>query len=587
MKDIKDILDFKKVLEKSQIDFSVEESQLEKYSFDTSLFKIKPKIIIFPKNKFELSAVLKFIFENEGFSLAARSAGTDMGGGPLTNSVSLSFTKYFNKIIEINEPKKFSILEPGVYYKSFEKEILKHNLLFPPYPASKDLCAFGGIVSNNSGGELSLLYGKTENYIEELECVLANGEIVNFKAMSKAEFEQKIIKNKDDEFQKTLEYKIQKDIFNLLNNEKNKKIIERNKPKVSKNSAGYYLWNILKENKNQNESLAESEEIFDLSKLIVGSQGTLALITKIKLKLITPKKHKKMMVIFLKELKDLGSVREFVMKYSPQSFESYDDNTMKVALKFWPLILKRIIDNHKLKKEKINFFKLLFSFWPEVKAFLKLGFPKIFLIAEFADDSEKEILKNLLKLQSELEMLKTENKVKIYTEIIKTKTEEEKFWIVRRESFNLLRQKMKSLRTAPFIEDIVVKGEDFKDFLEELLPILQKYKLYYTVAGHVGDGNIHIIPLMNLTDKKLKKENLKIIKNCGEEVYNLVKKYQGSVTGEHNDGLIRTFYLDKMYDQEMLELFVEVKNIFDRKNILNPGKKVYGEKIEEILKKIY
>jgi len=146
---------------------------------------------------------------------------------------------------------------------------------------------------------------------------------------------------------------------------------------------------------------------------------------------------------------------------------------------------------------------------------------------------------------------------------------------------------MKGLRTAPFIEDVSVRGEDFKDFLEELLPILDKYKLYYTVAGHVGDGNIHIIPLMNLNDKKEKEKNLIKIKECSFEVYSLVKKYKGSITGEHNDGLIRTVFLNQMYDKEMINLFEKVKDIFDEENIFNPGKKVYSQEMAEIFKSIY
>jgi len=230
-------------LEENKIDFSFSDEDIEKNSIDASLFSVKPLIIIFPKNKFEISNIIKFVNQNKDLKLniTSRAAGTDMSGGPLGDSIILSFTKYFNKIIEINKDKKFSIVEPGVYYKDFEKEALKYNLLFPSFPASKDICALGGIVLNNSGGEMSLTYGKTENYIEELECVLANGEIVNFKPLTKKELKESILESYDQEFKKTLEYKIYKEIFNLINEDKNKIIIKENKPKVSKNSAGYYL----------------------------------------------------------------------------------------------------------------------------------------------------------------------------------------------------------------------------------------------------------------------------------------------------------------------------------------------------------
>ncbi|MEN9338581.1 MAG: hypothetical protein RI945_306, partial [Candidatus Parcubacteria bacterium] len=148
------------------------------------------------------------------------------------------------------------------------------------------------------------------------------------------------------------------------------------------------------------------------------------------------------------------------------------------------------------------------------------------------------------------------------------------YWVMRRESFNLLRNKVNGLHTAPFIDDIAVKGEDLADFICELTPILEKYKLFYTIAGHVGEGNIHIIPLMNFETQENTVANIKVIKEASHEVYQLVKKYQGSITAEHNDGLIRTPFLNYMFDKDMLNLFKKVKNIFDPNNILNPGKKV-------------
>lgn len=160
-----------------------------------------------------------------------------MSGGAIGQSIILSFTKYFNQIISINKSSKEAIVEPGVYYRDFEKETLKSNLILPSYPASREICALGGMVSNNSGGEKSLIYGKTENYVLELETVLSNGEIVNLKALSEEEFINKL----ESLDKNTLEYNIYKDIFDLISKDENISIIENNKPKVSKNSAGYYL----------------------------------------------------------------------------------------------------------------------------------------------------------------------------------------------------------------------------------------------------------------------------------------------------------------------------------------------------------
>ncbi|MBP9765754.1 MAG: FAD-binding oxidoreductase [Candidatus Pacebacteria bacterium] len=548
-------------LGQNNIEYSTEEDILEKNSEDTSLFKIVPKIVVFPKNKEEISKISRFANENVGFNITGRSGGTDMSGGSINDSIILSFTKYFNKIISINKNNKEAVVEPGVFYRDFEVETLKQNLLLPSFPASRDICALGGMISNNSGGELSLQYGQTKNYVEEIECVLSNGEIMTIKALKENEVIKKI-DEASDEFKNTLEYKIYNDMYTLIKNENNQQIIKRNTPITSKNSSGYFLWDLLKEKKGEN--------IFDLNKIIVGSQGTLGILTKVKLKLIEPKKHTKMLLIFIKDLKDLGKIRSIVMRYNPESFESYDDHTFKVAMKFFPALIKNIFLKNK-NKGSFALIKMVFSFWKEAFLVLTFGMPKLILLAEFTGDDEEEILNRVNKCDEEISDNFTKN---VKTEIVKTVYEEEKYWTMRRESFNLLREKVKGLHTAPYIDDVVVPGEKLEEFLEELIPILDKYDLLYTVAGHVGDGNLHIIPLMNFDDPKVKEKNLKIINDCGIEVYNLVKKYHGSITAEHNDGLIRTPFLDEIFDKEMLALFRQVKNIFDPKNILNPRKKV-------------
>jgi FAD/FMN-containing dehydrogenase len=154
----------------------------------------------------------------------------------------------------------------------------------------------------------------------------------------------------------------------------------------------------------------------------------------------------------------------------------------------------------------------------------------------------------------------------------KTKSEEEagKYWTIRRESFNLLRKHTKGRRTAPFVDDVVVLPEHMPEFLPKMREILDRYKLVYSIAGHAANGNFHIIPLMDMRDKK----NVEVIEKVSEEVYSLVAQYNGSITGEHNDGIIRTPYLGKMYSEKVLELFKQAKEIFDPQDIFNPGKKV-------------
>ncbi|MBI3045939.1 MAG: FAD-binding oxidoreductase [Candidatus Harrisonbacteria bacterium] len=503
-----------------------------KYSRDASLFEVEPEAVVFPKNVEDIKNLVNFADKN-GIFLTARAGGTDMTGGGLTESVVVDMTKHLNKIKAIG--KDNAMVEPGVYYRDFEKEILKHNLLLPSYPASKDICTVGGMAANNSGGEKTLAYGKTEDYVMELKAVLSDGQEYLIKPLTKGELSQKLK-------QENFEGKIYQKVYKLIT--KNAEILKNAKPKVSKNSAGYYLWNVW------------NGQYFDLTKLLVGSQGTLGIITEIKFRLIRPKKYSRLAVIFLKDLKPLVEVTHLVMGYQPESFESFDDHTLKLAIRFLPGLIK-------ILKPK-NLLKLGWSFLPEFWMILSGGAPKLILLAEFTDDSEGE-------LNARLENLKKELAISNFNfRISKDEEEAKKYWTIRRESFNLLRRHIKGKRTAPFIDDFIVRVEQLPEFLPRLNAILDKYDLTYTIAGHVGDANFHIIPLMDLSDPK----SPEIIKELSDEVYNLVLEFKGSITAEHNDGLIRSPYLEKMYGKEVYKIFEETKRIFDPKNIFNPGKKV-------------
>ncbi len=523
---------------KGEIDTS--EMAINKYSRDASLFRVRPELVVFPKDVEDLKVLVASVNRaqerRERVSLTARSAGTDMSGGPLTESVVVEFTKYFNNLREVGDNS--ATVEPGVYYRNFEKETLKKNLLLPSYPASRELCTVGGMVANNSGGEKTLKYGKTEKYVEELKVILSDGKEYFFKKLSETELKSKMA-------QKDFEGEVYKKTFKLIN--ENYELLQSAKPQVTKNSSGYFLWNVLN----------RQEKTFDLTKLLVGSQGTLGLITEIKFKLIKPKPASRLFVIFLKNLDPLADITKRILKYNPESFESYDDNTFKLAIKFFPEILSQI---------KGHIFKLILGLIPEALMVLTGGFPKLVLLAEFTGDTEEEAEGQAKIAEEEIKKAYPHLKMRA----TKSVEETEQFWLIRRESFSLLSKHVRGLRTAPFIDDFSLRAEFLPEFLPKLYTILSKYKLLYTVAGHVGDGNFHIIPLMDLTDPKTKD----VIIDLSQQVYDLVLSYKGSITGEHNDGLIRSPFLKQEFGEKVYKLFEEVKYIFDHKNIFNPGKKV-------------
>src|SRR3989338_6113197 len=517
------------------------------YSRDTSIFERMPSVVVFPKDAEDVTAVVGFVNEaktrGENISITARSAGTDMTGGTLTDSISLVFTKYMNHIIEISDD--WAEAEQGVYYRDFEKATLaKHGMIMPSYPASRGICAIGGMVANNSGGELTLQYGKTNKYVHELDVVLSDGSRTVLRPLTHTELERK-------QAQQDLEGKIYRDIHALIGAHEHE--IEDARPNVTKNSAGYALWNVVDKEHNT----------FDLGQLVVGSQGTLAFVTKAKLGLVKTREHRAMLVVFLSDISILPEIVKRVLAFEPESFESYDDQTFKLAVRFVPQIIGHF--------GIVQMIKLGFAFIPEMWLVLTGGVPKLVLMAEFAEDSAYGALQKAEEARDALEGLA------VRTKIAKSEAAAAKYWTIRRESFALLRKNLKGLYAAPFIDDIGVHPSDYPRFLPELEALLSHYKLIYTIAGHIGDGNFHIIPLMNLSRSLDHQEILEL----SPKVYELVGKYHGSITGEHNDGIIRTPYLPLMYGEKICALFAEVKKIFDPLNIFNPGKKVGGT-IEDI-----
>ncbi len=525
-----------KLREKISGDIVSDPKTLDLYSHDTSIFELKPQVIVYPKNSEDVGKLIEFVSENKQsnpeLSLTARSGGTDMSGGAINDSIIVDFTRYFNHIKGFGDHEVE--VEPGVFYRDFEKEADRRNLLLPSYPASKMIAALGGMVNNNSGGEKTLTHGKTIDYVESLKVVLHDGKEYTLKPLNKEELDVKL-------GQSDFEGQIYQKIYKLI--EDNYDLIKAAKPNVSKNATGYNIWDVW------------DKKTFDLTKLFVGGQGTLGFVTEAKLKLIDEKKFTGLLVIYLEELDKLPHVIQNVVATTPECFEAFDDHTMKLALKFIPkfiqiLGLKGTIDMG------IHFLPSLFMFATE-------GIPKFTLLVEYDGQTQAEVDQKLANLEKEVEHYD------IKTSTANTKQKAQKYWVIRRESFNLLRKNIKNKHTAPFIDDFIIRPEYLLEFMPKLTKILDEYELLYTIAGHMGDGNFHIIPLMDLREQSEREK----IPLAGEKVYDLVLQYKGSISAEHNDGMIRGMYLKKMYGEKMFEIFREAKNIFDPNNIFNPHKK--------------
>lgn len=514
------------------------------YSHDASLFELMPQVIVYPKNAKDIERLVQAVNDCRGhipgLSLTARSAGTDMSGGAISESVVVDFRRHFTKIESVSEFGAH--VQPGVLYKDFEKQTLKHRALMPTYPASRDMASVGGMVNNNAGGEKSLEYGKTQNFVTELKVIFSDGVERTVRPLSKKELDAKM-KNKG------FEGNLYRKIFHLLDDHYDQ--IKKAKPKVSKNSAGYYLWDVWD----------RETGTFDLTQLICGAQGTLGLVSDIRFKLVKAQPHSGLLVLFLKNTDNLGDVIPKVLESKPATFESFDDATMWLGIRFMPSFHKML--------GWAGVLKLLVSFIPtafHVHAWR--GIPKLVLMVEFNGETEDEVRQKVKSLHRELKHYRARYEINGFEED-PTEGKSEKFWLMRRYSFQLLRSKVKDKHTAPFIDDFIVNPEYLTEFLPKLRKIVRKYKLNATVAGHMGDGNFHVIPLMKIEEPSERRK----LEPAMKEVNDLVFKYHGSITAEHNDGMIKGPWLTQMYGPRIVDLFRQTKHIFDPANIFNPHKK--------------
>lgn len=510
----------------------------EVYSHDASLFELKPQAVVFPRNGDDIKALVSFVRTHKkdlpNLSLTARSRGTDMSGAAINDSIIVDTSRYMTTVRKVSADS--AMTEPGVMYRDFEKETLKFGAIMPSYPASRELAGMGGIVANNSGGEKSLEFGKTDRYVRELRMILSDGNEYPIAPLDRSALNAKM----DED---TFEGRLYRDTFEILDAHYDE--IKAAAPKVSKDSTGYHLWNVWDRDTG----------IFDLTKLFVGAQGTLGIMTEAKMGLVPKPLHSGTLVCYLHDIDNLGEIIPAVLAEKPATFECFDDNTLWLSFKFIFAFINRL----GLMTWLIMCLRLI----PDGLALIR-GVPKLILLIEFTGDTEAVVQTRIHQARKNLSKFKF-----TYMEEDGTEAKSRKFWLMRRESFNLLRSKVKEKHTAPFIDDLVVPPARLSEFLPQLRDIIKKYNLLATIAGHLGDGNFHVIPLMKIEDPK---ERAKF-EPAMKEVNTLVIAYGGSVSGEHNDGLVRGPWLAQMYSPDVLGYMREIKALYDPLNMFNPHKK--------------
>lgn len=516
---------------------------IKAHSTDASVFTRIPQIVIYPKSVDDIKNLVNYVnlanSSGPKLHLTARARGTCMTGGPLSDSIVVNVDKHLNGVEVIDQGDLYAIIEAGVEFTLFEQQALPINLTMPVYPSSKQYAAFGGMIMNDCAGEKSLRYGKMHNFVDWIEMVLSDGSVAKFEKLTRDQVKQKMTSN-------NYEASIYRQLIPLI--ERHNSLIKAHVPPVSKNSSGYALWRVWN----------QSEDTFDLSQLLSGSQGTLGIMTRARVRLIHDKPHRVLLSVFIRDWQELPEVINSILPYDPEMLEAYDDNTLKIAMKY---------RSELAKSAGIGSFKLWRLFGKErayKRQYKKL--PPLTMLIELAEDDVVTLNNKIAELQMAL------TKQRLIYHVTSDPDEYKKFWAIRRESYKLLKDHSPGITATVFIEDFCVQPAELPLFFPKLLLILYENNIKATIAGHAGNGNFHIIPLMNLSDPT---ERGKIIPVM-QKVHQLIWEHGGTISAEHNDGILRTPFVEEQFGTDMYKLFRETKRIFDPNNIFNPGKKVGG-----------
>lgn len=506
-------------------------------SRDAGIFELVPDVVVEPQDIVDVEKLVSFVIKNKPsypkLAITPRSAGTDMSGGAIGSSILIEMTPNFNKIIKLSGD--ILQVQPGVYLRDIDPLLDDNGLQLGCAPASRALCTIGGVVANNSGGEQSLRYGNANRSVKEISVVLADGKNHTFKPLSKHELNLKMA-------EQTYEGSLYKQLYELI--EKNYDIIKNARPKVNKSSMGYNLWDVWDRDTG----------IFDMTQLFSGSQGTLGVITDIKVQAVPKQPHSGLLLVYLPSIKKLGDIITTVMKHKPATFEGFDDITFRLGIRYFNTFRKQL-GNRGYLKQQAHLMKSVAKF--------KGRLPNLLLMIEFDGQSQEEVLGKINQLHQDLK------KYRVRMDIEGDAEGSAPFWQIRRAALALLRNQVKGRYAAPFIDDMAVPPKHVPKFIPELRKIIRKYKLPATIQGHFGDGNFHIIPLMDIAGTKDQAKLEPVMR----ELIPIVLKYGGTMAGEHNDGMVRGPWLPAVFGHEMYRVFKETKEIFDPYYIFNPFKK--------------
>ncbi|HHP7242657.1 MAG TPA: FAD-binding and (Fe-S)-binding domain-containing protein [Cyclobacteriaceae bacterium] len=496
------------------------------YATDASAYRELPEAVAIPKTDDDIKSLINFARKNKT-SLIPRTAGTSLAGQVVGNGIIVDVSKHFNKILEINAAEKWVRVQPGVIRDDLNKKLKSYGLFFAPETSTANRAMIGGMIGNNSCGSNSIKYGTTRDHLLEVKGLLSDGNFVHFKPLDNNSYKDKTSTNS------TLEHHLYNRIDEILTRD-NIDEIRKEFPRksIKRRNTGYSLDALA-----DNQPFSKEGKDFNMCRLIAGSEGTLMFITEAKLNLVDlPAPHKRLICIHCESIDESLRANIIAVGYQPTASELMDHYILECT--------------SKIKDQQQNRF------------FIE-GAPNAILIVELTETSREMLDNKTNKLIAELK-----SKNLGYSYPIVAGDDIPKVWSLRKSGLGSLANIPGDEKAVPVIEDTAVDVKDLPDYIAAFNQILEKYGLYSVHYAHAGSGELHLRPIINLKVG----QGQALFKIIAKEVAALVKKYEGSLSGEHGDGRLRGEFIPEMVGKKNYQLFKAVKLAWDPDNIFNPGK---------------
>jgi FAD/FMN-containing dehydrogenase/Fe-S oxidoreductase len=486
---------------------------LTAYAVDASIYRMVPKAVVVVESEADIASTIEYAVAR-GISLTPRAAGTNLTGSAIGSGIILDVSR-LNRILELNREEKWARVQPGIVLAEFNKRLAHDGLMFGPDPSSGDMCKLGGMLANNSSGPHTLRYGSVKDNVHRIRMCMASGTWLDAQSYGL-----------DDPTLERLLSTIPalRDLFVMVQTHGD--LIRAKKPSVSKNSCGYNLFGLA-------DGLADGR--FDLPRLLVGSEGTLGVVSEAMLSLVEKPKATLTALIHFRDLQELGEAVPRLLELKPSALEVMDTNTLNLI--------------------------------GRAKHGVPADAAATLLIELDADSFEVDLHEQAERIVAACRSFGLASDLTLAFD----PEQREQLWKARKALYPTLYRFDPQKKPINFVDDVVVRAERIGELIRYLEEFFEGQHVPVAIFGHIGNGNAHIVPLLNVNDTS---DFKKMVQGYHEIHSAVLDRFGGSICGEHGDGRIRAEYVRKMFGEELYGLFVQVKNAFDPDHILNPGIKI-------------